>query len=68
MIYHDFIDLARRAASHKLFSIEKHPQYDGYHKVLASVVYNFSDKKLKGSSANTTTITVNQHLLSITNH
>ena len=29
VIYHDFIDLARRTASDKdVFSIKKHPQYD----------------------------------------
>ena len=33
----------------KTFSIAKNPKYDGYQRGLASMVYNFFDKKSKGS-------------------
>ena len=50
MAYGDFKDLARRTASDialkdKAFNIAKNPKYDGYQRGLASVVYNFFDKK-----------------------
>ena len=50
MAYGDFKDLARRTASYKVlrdkaFNIAKSPKYDGYQKGLASMVYNFFDKK-----------------------
>ena len=52
MIWHngDFKDLKRRAASEKIltdkpFNIAKNPKYDGYQRGLASMVYNFFDKK-----------------------
>ena len=50
MAYGDFKDLARRTASEialkdKAFNIAKNPKYDGYQRGLASVVYNFFDKK-----------------------
>ena len=50
MAYGDFKDLARRTASDKVlrdkaFNIAKNPKYDGYQRGLASVVYNFFDKK-----------------------
>ena len=53
----DFEDLTRRAASDKIlrdkaFNISKNPKYDGYERGLASMVYNFFDKKSKGGSAN----------------
>ena len=32
-----------------MFNIAKNPKYDGYQKGLASVVYNFFDKKSTGS-------------------
>ena len=46
----DFKDLPRRMASDKVlrdkaFNIDKNPKYDGYQRVLASMVYNFYDKK-----------------------
>ena len=49
--YGDFKDLARRRASDtvlrdKTFNIAKNPKYDGYQRGLASMVYNFFDKKL----------------------
>ena len=57
MAYGDFEDLTRRAASDKIlrdkaFNISKNPKYDGYERGLASMVYNFFDKKSKGGSAN----------------
>ena len=31
---------------HKAFNIAKNPKYDGYQRELASMVYNFFDKKI----------------------
>ena len=50
MAYGDFKDLARRTASDKIlrdkpFNITKNPKYDGYQRGLASMIYNFFDKK-----------------------
>ena len=50
MAYGDFKDLTRRAASDKIlcdkvFNIAKYPNADGYRRGLASMVYEFSDKK-----------------------
>ena len=57
MAYGDFKDLARRTASDKVlrdkaFNIAKSPKYDGYQRGLASMVYKFFDKKLKGGGFN----------------
>ena len=46
MAYGDFKDLKRRTASDnilrdKAFNIAKNPQYDGYERGFASMVYNF---------------------------
>ena len=54
MAYEDFKDLARRTASDKAFrdkafNIAKNKKYDGHQRGLASMVYKFFDKKLKGS-------------------
>ena len=54
MAYGDFKDLARRTAADKFlrdkaFNIAKDPKYDGYQRGLASMVYNFFDKKTAGS-------------------
>ena len=51
MAYGDFKDLTRRTASNqishdKAFNIIKNSKSDSYQKVLASMVYNFFDKKL----------------------
>ena len=51
--YEDFKDLARRAASDKVFrdkafNIAKSPKYDGYQRGLAFMVYKFFDKNSKG--------------------
>ena len=50
MDYGDFKDLARRAASDKVFrdkafNTAKNPKYDGYQRGLTSMGYNFFDKK-----------------------
>ena len=50
----DFKYLAKRITSDKVlknkaFSIAKNPQYDGYQRGLASMVYKFFDKKSSGS-------------------
>ena len=52
--YGDFKDLARRTDSNKILrdkalNIAKNPKYDGYQRGLASMVYNFFDKKSAGS-------------------
>ena len=54
MTYGGFKDLPRRAASDKtlhdkIFHIAKIPKYDGYQYGLASMVYNFFDRKSSGS-------------------
>ena len=53
MAYGDFRDLATRTASEIMlrdatFKITKTPKYDGYQWGLASMVYQFSDKKYSG--------------------
>ena len=50
MAYGDFTDLKKRTVSDKIlrdkaFNIAKSPKYDGYQRGLASIVYNFFDKK-----------------------
>ena len=57
MAYGDFKDLAWRTASDKslrdkAFSIAKNPKYNGYQRGLASMVYNFFNKKSAGSGVN----------------
>ena len=57
MAYGDFKDLARRAASDKVlrdkaFNTAKNPNYDGYQRGLASIVYKFFDKKSKVGGVN----------------
>ena len=51
MAFGDLKDLTRRTASDKTlrdkaFDIAKNQKYDGYQRVLASMVYKFFDKKL----------------------
>ena len=53
MAYGDFKDLAKRTAADKVlrdkaFNIAKDPKYDGYQGGLASMVYEFFDKKAAG--------------------
>ena len=50
MVYGDFKDVAKRTAADKVFRdkvfiIAKNPNYDGYQRGLASIVYQFFDKK-----------------------
>ena len=50
MTCRNFKDLNRRTAADKLlcnkaFNIAKNPKYDGYQRGLASMIYNFFDKK-----------------------
>ena len=57
MAYGDFKDIARRAASDKVFinkafNIATNPKYDGYQRGPASMIYKFFDKKSKGSGVN----------------
>ena len=61
MTYGDFKDLTSRTASDKVlkdkaFNIAKNPKCDGYQRQLASMVYNFfdkkSDKSVSGSGVN----------------
>ena len=54
MTYGDFKDLAKRTIAdkilrHKAFKIVSDQKYDGYQRGLVSMVYNFFDKKSKGS-------------------
>ena len=54
MAYGDFKDLKRRTKSDKVlkdkaFVIASNPKYDGYQRGLASMVYNFFNKKSKGT-------------------
>ena len=54
MVYGDFKDIKRRAASDKslrdkALNIAKNSKYDGYQRVFASMVYKFFDKKSEGS-------------------
>ena len=50
MGYGDFKDLNRRTSTDKVlgdkaFDISKNPEYHGYQRELASIVYKFFDKK-----------------------
>ena len=54
--YSDSKDLTKRTVADKIlknkaFDIAKDPKYDGYQRGLASMVYNFFDKKSVGSGA-----------------
>ena len=58
MAYEDFKDLPKRAVSDKVlrdkaFNISKNPRYDEYQRGLASMVYKFFNKKLKGGGVDT---------------
>ena len=59
MAYGDFEDLKRRTHCDKVlrdkaFNINKTPKYDSYQRGLASMVYNFFDKKSAGIVVNGT--------------
>ena len=54
--YSDSKDLTKRTVADKIlrnraFNIAKDQKYDGYQRGLASMVYNFFDKRSKGSGA-----------------
>ena len=54
MAYGDFKDFKRitfsdKVLRDKVFNIAKNPKYDGHQRGIASMVYNFFDKKSKGS-------------------
>ena len=54
MAYGDFKDLYRKTLpdkvlSDKAFNLAKDPKYDGYKRLLASLVYKSFDKKTSGS-------------------
>ena len=55
MACRNFKDIKRRTTSEKIlrdkaFNIAKNPKYDGYQRGLASMVYNFFDKKFAEGS------------------
>ena len=67
MIYGDFRDFLRRAASDELlrdnaYDIAKNPKYDGYQRGITSMVYKFSDKKSSGANTLGGAIMQNQQL------
>ena len=72
MAYGDFKDLPRRITSDKVirdkaFNIAKKLKYDGYQRGLASMVYNFFDKKsaslaVKSTKGNGITMLQNEQL------
>ena len=58
-------NVADKILKNRAFSIAKDPKYDGYQRGLASMVYNFFDKKSKGSGVkqvNTKLIPQNEQL------
>ena len=64
--YGGFKDLIRRTASDKMlrdkeFNIVKDPKYDGYQRVIDSMVYKFFDKTIYGSGIKNGNIS-NKHL------
>ena len=55
MAYWNFKDLTRRTASdkklhHKAFNSPKNPKHNGYQHWVASMVYNFFNKKISGGA------------------
>ena len=67
-VYGDFKDLAKRTASDKVLkdkalNITKNPKYDGYQRVLASMVYKFFYKKSVGSGVANNVIKQNLQLI-----
>ena len=67
MTYGDFKDLARRVAADKVlrdkaFNFAKDPQYDGYQRNLAFMVYKFFDKETASGGGIKNEIKQNQQL------
>ena len=57
MAYGDFKGLTRKTASDKVlrdktFNINKNPKNDGYQKSIASMVYEYFDRKTSSSGVN----------------
>ena len=50
IVYAKYKDLTKCVLQEKAFEIASNPKYDGYEKGLASMVYNFFDKKSAKSS------------------
>ena len=46
MANRNFKDSTRRTASDKTFDVHKNPKYDGYQRILASMVYKFLIKNI----------------------
>ena len=72
MASENFKDLAKKTASDdvlrdKALNIAKNPKYDGYQRRIASMVYNFFDKKSKGGGVNDN-IKQNQRPLDLATH
>ena len=61
MAYEDIKDLPRRAASDKVFNIDKNPKYNGYQRVLVSMVYKLFNKKSRISRRITQTTNHNHN-------
>ena len=64
MTYGEYKDLTKRTQSDKVpkdeaFEVASNPNYDGYERRLAVIVYKFFDKKSRGSGVN---VTQNQQL------
>ena len=58
MAYGNFKDLTKRTAADKVlrdkaFNIAKNPKYVGYQGGLASMIYKYFDKKIRGSGVTT---------------
>ena len=64
MVYGDFKDLkiSDKGLRDKAFNIAKNPKYNGYQRGLASMIYNFFDKKAKGSGVNNNNNDIKQNL------
>ena len=65
--YSDSKDLTKRTVADKIlrdksFNFAKDPKYGGYQRGLASMIYNFFDKKSEGSGVNTKFAPQNQQL------
>ena len=67
MAYGNFKDLAKRTAADKVlrkkaFKIARDQKYDGYQRGLASMVFEFFDKKSKGSGHSLQVATNNENI------
>ena len=67
MAHGDFKDLAKRTAAdellrNKAFKIARDQKYDGYQRGLASMVFEFFDKKSEGSGHSLQVATNNENI------